>query len=72
MFCGIPTVFMLQNFFVKFSKTFREDSKHLAKITQILETMLESKAAVQFGQTNMFTEVVLVTDKNYKIYTNES
>jgi hypothetical protein len=50
MFCEIPTVFMLQKIWHESFEKMREDSKHLAKITQILETMLlqESKAAIQF------------------------
>ncbi len=40
--------FYASKFFVRVSKKMRENSKHLAKITQILETMLESKAATQF------------------------
>jgi hypothetical protein len=48
MFCEIPTVFMLQKIFREiFENTFREDSKHLAKITQILETMLESNTILK-------------------------
>jgi hypothetical protein len=46
-FCEILTVFVLQIFFVGFFDNISRRVKAFSEITQILETMLKSKAAIE-------------------------